>query len=692
MTTRNRLAGETSPYLLQHADNPVDWYPWGKEALERALREDRPLLLSIGYSACHWCHVMAHECFEDETVAGLMNELFVNVKVDREERPDLDRIYQLAHQMIVQRPGGWPLTMFLAPRSHAPFFGGTYFPREPRHGLPGFPDVLTRVAKWYREHRDEVQHHGGAMQEALAQVWEAPAAGAAPAPLGAAPLQSARRALGESFDAEHGGFGGAPKFPHPTNLVRLLRHWRGTALGSDPDLEALHMVTSTLQYMAEGGLYDQLGGGFCRYSVDEHWMIPHFEKMLYDNALLLPLYAQAWSVTNEPFFRRIAAETAGWTQREMQSPAGGYYSSLDADSEGEEGRFYAWDRAEVQRLLEPGEMAAVAAVFGLDRPANFEGRWHLHTYRRPAEVAAERSLSRERLGRHLDSGRAKLLEARGRRVWPGLDDKVLTSWNALMIRGMAIAARILGDAAMAGSARRALDFVRDTLVHDGRLLATWKDGRARFPAYLDDHAFLLDACLEMLQLSWEPRDLALATVVAEALLEHFQDREHGGFLFTADDHEKLLERPRPLQDDATPSGNGVAALALNRLGCLLGEPRYLEAAERAVRSAWPALERAAFAHCSLLDALEEQLEPPEIVIVRGEPKRMTEWAKTAGLVYAPRRLVFAIPADAADLPPALAEKSAPADGTRAWICRGTTCLPPVDSLSALTNALKTPGP
>jgi len=688
-TQTNRLADETSPYLLQHAGNPVDWHPWDAQALELARRDGKPILLSIGYSACHWCHVMAHECFEDPAIAARMNAQFVNIKVDREERPDLDRIYQLAHQMITQRNGGWPLTMFLSPEDQAPFFGGTYFPPTARHGLPGFPELLERVTGYWNEHKNEIREHAGAVQEAFAKVWEAPAGGdLGSVTLEREPLAVARRELGDSFDKEHGGFGEAPKFPHPPNLVRLLRHWRGTALGDSPDLEALYMATSTLQQMAEGGIYDQLGGGFCRYAVDGHWMIPHFEKMLYDNAQLLPLYAHAWSVTNESLFRRVAAETAGWVMREMQAPEGGYWSSLDADSEGEEGRFYTWTRKEIEHLLEPGEFAAVNAIYGLDRGPNFEGRWHLHTFMSPDQFAASSGLDGAEVELRLAGARLKLLSAREARVRPGRDEKVLAAWNGLMIRGMCIAARILGDATLAASAERAMAFVRRELLAEGRLLATWKDGRARFPAYLDDYAYLLDAALEMLQLRWSAADLDFATTLADALLAHFEDHAGGGFLFTADDHERLLERPRPLADDAMPSGNGVSALALNRLGCLLGEPRYLEAAERAVRSALPVIKRAPFAHCALLDALEEQLDPPEIVIVRGAPKRAADWARTARLVFAPRRLVFDIPPDATDLPAALAEKAAPETGARAWVCRGTTCLPPVDSLSALTTTLK----
>ncbi|MGB5623293.1 MAG: DUF255 domain-containing protein, partial [Gammaproteobacteria bacterium] len=374
----NHLATETSPYLLQHADNPVDWYPWGAQALDRAREEDKPILLSVGYSACHWCHVMAHESFEDAATATLMNELFINIKVDREERPDLDKIYQLAHQLLIQRPGGWPLTMFLTPDDHTPFFGGTYFPDRARHGMPAFGEILQRVATYYREHRKEIREQAGAVRDVFQRISAVDDATALPS---STLLRKAREQLEENFDGAHGGFGRAPKFPHPTSIERLLRGWRNTAMSDDPDLRALFMASFTLQRMAQGGLYDQVGGGFCRYSVDDHWMIPHFEKMLYDNGPLLALYSQAWAATNEPLFGRVAEETADWVLREMQSAEGGYYSTLDADSEGEEGLFYVWDAAAVRELLGDEVYAPFAEVYGLDRPANFEGRWHLHTFR-----------------------------------------------------------------------------------------------------------------------------------------------------------------------------------------------------------------------------------------------------------------------------------------------------------------------
>ena len=678
---RNRLADETSPYLLQHAANPVDWYPWGAEALERARRENKPILLSIGYSACHWCHVMAHESFEDPASAAVMNELFVNIKVDREERPDLDRIYQIAQQMLTQRGGGWPLTMFLSPRDQRPFFGGTYFPKQARHGLPAFTDLLQRVAQFYRERGDDIAQQSEALQQAFDQLHTSPASD--DTALTTAPIRAAREQLAAAFDAEFGGFGGAPKFPHPTNIEFLLRQWRATAGADEPDLHSLYMATLTLKRMADGGIYDQLGAGFARYSVDAYWMIPHFEKMLYDNGQLLRIYAHAALATGEPLFSRIAGETADWMIRDMQSREGGFWSALDADSEGHEGWFYVWQPDEVASLLDADDYAAFSRRFGLDRAANFEDiAWHLHVFRSEEEIAQELNIEPAEVDRRIARARHILLEARNRRVWPGRDEKVLTSWNGLAIGGLAVAARALRRGDLADAASRAVDFIRQQCWRDGRLLATFKDGRARFAAYLDDYAFLLDGVLELLQTRWRSDDLQFATELAEALLTHFEDRESGGFFFTADDHEQLMHRSRAFSDEALPAGNAIAAQALTRLGLLLGETRYLDAAAKTLRAAWPALQHYPHAHTALLVALEEHLEPPEIVIVRGDAKEAESWRDELGKVYAPRRLVFAVPANASALPAAIADKK-PLEETAAYVCRGMTCSAPVRSLAAL---------
>jgi uncharacterized protein len=680
----NHLAAETSPYLTQHAHNPVEWYAWGSEALERARRENKPIHLSVGYRACHWCHVMAAESFEDEATARILNDNFVNIKVDREERPDIDRIYQIAQQMLTQRGGGWPLTMFLTHDDQRPFFGGTYFPKEARYGLPAFRDILLRVAAYYRQHAAQLRPQNDALMAAFAELNPPPAG--ADRELTGAPLSACRAQLARSFDSHNGGFGAAPKFPHPQTLAWLLRCWHAGAATPEPDLQALHMATLTLRRMAEGGINDQLGGGFCRYSVDEYWMIPHFEKMLYDNGELLAVYADLALASGDAWYAGVAQATAAWVQREMQSPQGGYYSSLDADSQGHEGTFYVWDREEIRAALTTQEFAAFAARFGLDKPANFEGRWHLRVTTATEEIARILARTPQQVEALLEAARAKLLEVRAQRPRPARDDKVLTSWNALMIRGMAVAARALARADLAASASRALDFIRATLWRDGRLLATYMDGRAHLGAYLDDYVYLADALLELQQVRFRADELAFAQQLIEMVLRHFADDAAGGFYFTADDHETLIHRTKAFADDATPAGNGIAARVLLRLGHLLAEPRYLAAAERTLRAAWPVLERYPQGHVSLLGALDELLSPPEIVILRGEARTIEGWRSQLARRYAPRRLVLAIPAEAADLPPALADKT-PRAGPAAYICRGSTCSAPLDSLDALIERL-----
>ena len=677
----NALANETSPYLLQHADNPVDWQPWGPEALERARREDKPILLSIGYSACHWCHVMAHESFEDEDTARLMNALYVNIKVDREERPDIDRIYQTAHQLLARRTGGWPLTVVLTPDDHAPFFAGTYFPDSPRHGMPSFRQVLDGVARLYRERRDDIRRQNASLVEALASLEPATGAEAGATPLTDAPLGAARAALMQSYDPRHGGFGDAPKFPHPTNLERLMRDHAARPASAD-GAAGLAAATFTLRKMCGGGLYDHVGGGFCRYSVDAEWMIPHFEKMLYDNGPLLSVVAELYRISGDPVFARTARETAAWVMREMQSPEGGYYSTLDADSEGEEGKFYVWTPDEVRGLVSEDEFPALASRFGLDRAANFEGsHWHLHAFREVSDVARDIAATEGETAERIDRALAKLFEARSRRVRPGRDEKVLTSWNGLMIKGMATAGRILGAPEIVASAERAVEFIRDAMWSDGRLYATYKDGRARFNGYLDDYASLADGLLALLASRWSARDLELAVALADAMLEHFEDRENGGFFFTADDHERLIHRPKPMTDDSLPSGNGVAAMVLGRLGHLLGDTRYLDAAERVLHAAREGLERFPHAHTALLVALEEFLDPPEIVVIRAEPGELESWRDRANAGHAPRRVVMAIPNDASGLPALLAER-APRGSAVAYVCEGRVCDAPITAFDA----------
>lgn len=689
----NQLRNETSPYLLQHASNPVEWHAWNPEALRRAQVENKPILLSIGYSACHWCHVMAHESFENSVTAELMNRLFINIKVDREERPDLDKIYQTTHHFLAERGGGWPLTMFLTPDDQVPFFGGTYFPDTAKYGMPSFTQVLERVANYYRENAGEIRGQADALRAAFAGL--EPVGRAESSSFTLEPLAAFREITGQQVDLEHGGFGGAPKFPHPATIDRLLRHWRSTAHEALPDTDGLFFAALTLKRMAEGGIYDHLGGGFSRYSVDRFWTIPHFEKMLYDNGPLLALYAQMFQISGDEGFRTVANETADWALREMCSSEGGFYASLDADSEGEEGRFYVWTPEQVRARITPEEYALLAPRFGLDQPPNFEEpqhkvrAWHLRVYQTREQLAQSAGLPVSTVTRLLGSGREKLLNARQKRVWPGLDDKILTSWNGLMIRGLAIGARVLAREDLADAAAHATDFARQSLMVNHRLLATYKEGRARFNGYLDDYAFLLDAVIELLQTRWNTEHLCFAMELADGLLEHFEDRENGGFWFTSHDHEVLLARTKPLADEAMPSGNGVAAFALARLGYLLAEPRYLDGAARTLEIGWRALAEFPQRHCSLLNALEEWLDPPELVILRGNSVDTGPWVTRLRAAYHPRRLVFNLPPDSGVLPPALASKPPPIskEGVLAYLCQGTACSSPLDSLEELAARL-----
>ena len=695
----NHLVSETSPYLLQHVDNPVDWYPWGEEALALALTQNKPILLSVGYSACHWCHVMAHESFEDAEIAAAMNQHFVNVKVDREERPDLDQIYQTALYMLTQRHGGWPLTLFLTP-DQKPFFGGTYFPKTPRHGLPGFLDLLPRVAETYYVRGEEIERQSASLLRSFANTL--PSAGPVTPAFSEQSLDQALAELKDRFDSVNGGFGDAPKFLHPTELEFCLRRYFATA-----NTEALQMATYTLQKMAEGGIYDQLGGGFCRYSTDQHWSIPHFEKMLYDNAPLLRLYTDAWLATGNSLFKRIVEKTVEWVLREMQSQGegrtetenkqgteaawGGYYSTLDADSENEEGKFYVWNRSQVAQILSPEEYAVVVSYYGLARSPNFEHRhWNLEIAQPLAEVALAVGISDQEARQRLASARRKLFIERESRVHPGRDEKILTSWNGLMIKGMARAGRVFERDEWVQSATLAVNFIRSTLWKNNRLLATYKDGKAHLNAYLDDYAFLLDGLLELMQAEFRQSDLDFAVALADVLLEQFEDKQAGGFFFTSHDHEKLIYRPKSGHDNVTPSGNGVAAYALQRLGHLLGEFRYLEAAERALGLFYPTVSRHASSYCSFLVALEQSLAPPQIVILRGQMQALTEW-KTALQCGSPYTLVFALPSELVGLPSSLNKPAAMDNAVNAWVCQGVKCLPEISNLRELLRVCEIQG-
>jgi uncharacterized protein len=676
----NRLARASSPYLQQHADNPVDWYPWGEEALQRARDEGKPILLSIGYSACHWCHVMAHESFENPETARVMNARYVNIKVDREERPDLDRIYQNAHMLLTRRGGGWPLTLILTP-DQVPFFAGTYFPVQARHGLPAFVDVLDRVADFLEENPGDIAAQNASLQEAMARMY-APEGGTIPGP---ELLDRGRAEMNRNFDARYGGFGGAPKFPHPATLEWLA--WHGAR---HQDARAGEMLGQTLEAMACGGIFDQVGGGFCRYSTDERWLIPHFEKMLYDNGPLLGLYARQ-AARGDPRSRRVVEQTVGWLIREMTDASGAFYSSLDADSEGEEGRFYVWDPDEVRDLLEPAEWALASRVWGLDGPPNFEGRWHLYEAWEPAAAAQSLGIDGDAAETLLQSAREKLLVARGQRVRPHRDDKILTSWNALMISGLIRAGEALEQPLWLDLAEAGMRAVQRLLWRDDRLYASYREGSdTPMPrAYLDDHALLLAASLDLLRARWSVPWLEWAQTLAEILLRDFADAKNGGFFFTAADHEPLIQRPKVYADDAMASGNGVAAQALLQLGYLLVEPRYIQSAETTLANGGPMMEEAPLGHMSLLQALDLYREPPPLVILRGPEAAARTWQRAVrerdGQAW-----VFALPSDAKGLPQALAGKcghpTAP-DRVVAYLCRGTSCAPPECTLDGLLEAL-----
>ncbi|MEO8307236.1 MAG: thioredoxin domain-containing protein [Pseudomonadota bacterium] len=673
---QNLLANQTSPYLLQHAGNPVNWYPWGEAAFAAARESGKPVLLSIGYSACHWCHVMAHESFEDEATAQVMNDLFINIKVDREERPDIDRIYQMAHQLLTQRSGGWPLTMFLMP-DQRPFIGGTYFPPTESHGMPAFRTLLARVADYYHQRQVELQGQSQALVEAFVRIDQTP--DSPTATLTDAPLHALRKELGTRFDKEYGGWGPAPKFPHAGIIQRLLRDWRATAAGDTPDLQALFMATLTLKRMVDGGIYDQLGGGFARYSVDERWELPHFEKMLYDNGALLSALSDASLATGDALFARATRATAQYLLRDCRLPSGAFCSSFDADSEGHEGKFYVWKREEIESALGP-DAAQFCAHYGLDSQPNFEGRWHLTAH---ADFDALSVEDQQRL----DRSRATLLALRSRRIWPGRDDKVLTSWNALAIRGLADAARALGDPQFTAAAADALHYLQAHHWRDGQLLATSRDDVAHLDAYLDDHALLIDAILALGTVQFSAANLAFAAQLADALLARFEDQANGGFFFTAHDHEALFHRSRVFADDAMPAGNATAASVLLKLGCLLGEPRYLLAAQRTLRAAWPALNEQPLGHVHLVTALEEFLQLPIIVVLRGQPQQLALWHSQLQRQFQPRAMVLAIPADATDLPASLASK-APQGEVVGYLCRGMQCEAPTSSLAVLSESLQ----
>jgi uncharacterized protein YyaL (SSP411 family) len=684
----NRLADESSPYLQQHADNPVHWQPWDDAALDEARLHDKPILLSIGYSTCHWCHVMAHESFADDATAAVMNANFVNIKVDREERPDLDKIYQTSLQLITQQGGGWPLTVFLDPQTLVPFYGGTYFPKTPRHQLPGFADLLLRLKEVFDTKRDELTEQGEKIKATLAQM-VSPLLD--PTIEDAEVLDAARQSLGQQYDAGEGGFGGAPKFPMPAALERILRHWAYTRRNGGNDKDALDMVMTTLTQMARGGIYDHLGGGFCRYATDRRWMIPHFEKMLYDNAQLLSLYSFALTLGPDALFSDAITDTVAWLHREMRHEQGGFYAALDADSEGEEGRFYVWRREQIKKLLTEDEYLVVETLYGLDKPANFNNRWNLHRYDSWRSVVSRLSMEPPQAEALLSSAKQKLFNARQTRPRPATDHKILTGWNGLAIKGLTQAAMQLQRDDWLQSAQQTADFLHNQCWDGERLSATWTQGVSKHHGYLDDYAYLLDGMLTLLSARWREQDITLAKALADVMLDQFYDVQQGGFFFTAHRHEALIYRPKPTMDDSVPPGNGVAASALLRLGHLLGDTRYLDAAHNTLRWARAVMERLPAGHCSLLNALEETVYAPDLVILRGPEDEMVQWRRALSRGFTPWRTVYGIPyTNTRTLPDYLPKLVGSDQQSRvtAYVCSGMQCSLPIDSIAELEAALR----
>jgi uncharacterized protein len=679
----NRLANETSPYLLQHAHNPVDWYPWGEQALARARDENKPILLSIGYAACHWCHVMERESFEDETTAQLMNEQFVSIKVDREERPDLDAVYMQAVQAMTGH-GGWPMTVFLTPDG-SPFYGGTYFPPEDRQGMPSFRRVMGAVAEAWRERPEQVSRSAAQMRELYERTAQRAVSQGA---LDASLLDRAARVLAGSFDERHAGFGRAPKFPPTMALDFLLRHWART--GNESSLAMAHR---TFVAMARGGMYDQVGGGFARYSVDAQWLVPHFEKMLYDNALLARFGVQLWQATHDDEVRRVTRDTFRWVEREMTSPEGGFYSSLDADSEGHEGLFYLWSEAQLDEAL--GEDAAIArAYWGVTPAGNFEGRNILYVPNPPSAVAARLGTSEEALQAHIAHAMGVLYALRARRIWPGRDEKVLASWNGLMLRAIAEGARVFGDAELRALALRAAEMLWRTLVRgagDGtRVMRVHKDGVTRVGGFLEDHASMGLAALAVYELTFDVQWLRRARDLASATIAHFWSEEHGAFFDTAHDQEALVARPRDPTDNAVPAGSSLIADLMARLGDVLGDVEMTRRATWLLETEAESMVRYPQAFGHALGVADMLIHGATELAVVGAPDSMEFRAllSAAANEYVPALVIAGGPPDRAEDVPLLADRPMRDGRATAYVCRHYACDTPVTDPEQLVAQLR----
>jgi uncharacterized protein len=679
----NRLARESSPYLLQHAENPVDWYPWGEEAFERARSEDKPILLSVGYSSCHWCHVMAHESFEDERIAALMNEGFVNVKVDREERPDVDSVYMTFTQAMTGQ-GGWPMTVFLTPDLE-PFYAGTYFPPQDGHGRPGFPRLLESVMRAWREDRDRVAQSASELTAKIREATQRQTQGQGGA-IASATSEAAFRALQGPYDETWGGFGRAPKFPSPSNLEFLLMY--GARTGDDA---ATAMVTHTCRRMTEGGMYDHLGGGFARYSVDGEWLVPHFEKMLYDNALLARLYVHAYQVTGDEAFARTVREALDYLEREMRDPAGGFYSAQDADSEGIEGKFFVWTPDEIAEVVGAEDAPVVCALYGVTEQGNFVdphhpefGRRNVLSRRRSVEDdAREFGLGIAQVETAIPSWRARLFEARSRRVAPGLDDKVLTSWNGLAIAAFAEAGRVLGEPRYVDRAREAAEFFRERMQPGGRLLHSYRAGEAKVDALLEDYAYLGLGLVDLHRATGDLAHLHWASDLCDEAMRRFRDAD-GTFFETPEDGEALVLRQKPFFDAPTPSGNAAMAQLLHWLGRYLGRAEWEAASREVVTAVAGQFDRAATGFGAMLQALELHLAPPREIAIVGAREARAPFEREVARRYLPTMLLA--PADAGEGLPVLMGRSVTA-GAAAYVCEDMVCDLPATSVEALVEQL-----
>ncbi len=685
MTEReNHLAGETSPYLLQHRHNPVDWHPWGEEALALAREEDKTIFLSIGYSACHWCHVMERESFENEEIAEILNRAFISIKVDREERPDLDAIYMEAVQMISGQ-GGWPMSMFLLP-DQRPFYGGTYFPPEDMHGRPGFKGLLLRIIEIFSSKRNELEVNAGKMTAEIEKMSAvAPAAGE----LGLDLVSRAAKDLENRFDSSWGGFGGAPKFPPSMAIMLLLREWR-----RGKNENHLKMAEFTLQRMALGGMYDQLGGGFHRYSVDPYWLVPHFEKMLYDNALLSRVYLEAFQASGNAFYLSVATDTLDYVLREMTSPEGGFYSSQDADSEGVEGKFFVWRPDEVEAVLGAKDTGLFCRFYDVTEPGNFEGQNILRIPKGPKLFCEEEDIDQESLLESLARGRQHLFVVRAKRVNPGRDEKILTSWNGLMIGSMAMAGRVTEEESYLEAARKAADFILGQMRGERGLLRTHRGGVSKLNAYLDDYAFLIMGLIDLYEATFENRWLEEAAALAREMITRFWDEDGEGFFFTANDHEDLIVRKKTSQDGAIPSGNSVAAIALLRLGKLLGHASFSEKGVGTIKAYGQLLEKVPAAFHMLLLALDFYLDRPLEIAVAGDPRSPDSQTalRAVNRVFLPNKvLAFQSGTEGVNsnnLVPLLDGKVRLEGAATVYICENFVCREPLTDAEAVEERLR----